>query len=86
MATDATIGMINSAVNHAGLARTNASNPRVKKPTAKWAMAEILMTTGAGEGAGEAEAGGELTPSSLHRVATRRNLTFEQCGGYRRWL
>src|ERR1700733_10598298 len=90
IATDAATGMINNAVNHSGLASTNASNPKVKNPTAMCAVAEILMTTGT-EGAG---ADAELTPPSCHRLDRRlrgpggagRNLTFELEGGYRQRL
>jgi hypothetical protein len=44
-----------------------AITPSVKKPTAKWAIGEILMTTGAGDA--EAEEG--LTWSSSQSSADR---------------
>ena len=47
---------------HPGQLNTNASMPSARKPTAKWAIGDIRITTGLGGADGDCE----LTPPSSH--------------------
>src|SRR5437588_7900792 len=74
-----------------GQVKTGTSRPSAKKPTAKCAIGEILITTGGADDASCAES--PAMQASWHRSPdlgrTRdrgrdRDLTFDQYGGYRR--
>ena len=68
-------------------AATSTSRPSAKNPTAKWAIGEMLMTTGfAASSLGRSHTC--IIPSSCAVIslppAPTRNLTVDQCGDYRR--
>ena len=69
MATDAAIGRTSSGANQTGSVSTSASSPRAKNPTARWAIGEILTTTGVPA----PEADGELTTTILALAVGRRS-------------
>ena len=92
---DAMTGMTSSSANQRP-ASTSASRPSAKKPTAKCAIGEIRMTTAAVEGGahtrhlplGVIPSCRSTIPAchALDHPGGAGNLTFDQCGGYRRLL
>jgi hypothetical protein len=87
---DSAIGSRKSAADTGGVLSTTASSAKAKNPTARCAIGEIRMTTGAGG----VDADGVVTPPFWHcagrvtagRTGGSRNLTCDQCGGYRHVL
>src|SRR6185312_7796798 len=73
-AADSATGMTSSGTDGCQ-ASTGINRPRVKNPTAMWAIGEILITTGGSAGVGADEPVG--TRASFHPTGAVADLTAE---------